>query len=190
MSYSTFIASIASQYHAAVEMLAQSLAKCPEPMWHSDHPQGRFWHVAYHALFFTQLYLQESVENFVAWEKHREDYESLRELYDKSSLLDYLAICKQQVDERLSNIDLDAPSGFDWLPFSKFELQIYSIRHIQQHAGELMERLGQQNIALNWVSERPRPPSTLPKPTRSINLLAKKRRGVLSQNPRPLKGSR
>jgi hypothetical protein len=166
MSYSTFIASIASQYHAALEMLAQSLVKCPESLWNSDHPQGRFWHVAYHALFYTHLYLQTRAEDFVAWEKHHEEYESLRELYDKPSLLEYLAMCKKQVDERLAETDLDAPSGFHWLPFNKFELQIYSIRHIQQHAGELMERLGQQNIALDWVSERPKPPSALPKPTR------------------------
>ncbi|MEZ4615731.1 MAG: hypothetical protein R2867_09500 [Caldilineaceae bacterium] len=33
----------------------------------------------------------------------------------------------------LAQTDLSAPSGFSWLPFTKFELQIYSIRHLQQH---------------------------------------------------------
>jgi hypothetical protein len=46
---------------------------------------------------------------------------------------------------------LDAASGFDWLPFTKFELQLYSIRHIQQHVGELMERLGERAMEIDWV---------------------------------------
>ncbi|MCB9122287.1 MAG: hypothetical protein H6640_21400 [Caldilineaceae bacterium] len=48
--------------------------------------------------------------------------------------------------------DLSAPSGFDWLPMNKLELQIYSMRHLQQHAGELMERLGSRaGIDVPWV---------------------------------------
>jgi hypothetical protein len=35
---------------------------------------------------------------------------------------------------------------------NKFELQIYTIRHLQQHSGELMERLGSRaNISVDWV---------------------------------------
>ena len=44
-------------------------------------------------------------------------------------------------------------NGFDWLPMNKAELQIYTIRHLQQHAGEtLMERLGSRaGIDVDWV---------------------------------------
>ena len=46
--------------------------------------------------------------------------------------------------------------GFYWLPFNKLELQFYNIRHIQQHTGELYERLGtRENIELDWVSIQP-----------------------------------
>ncbi len=38
---------------------------------------------------------------------------------------------------------LDADSGFYWLPFNKFELQLYNIRHIQHHTGQLTDRLRQ-----------------------------------------------
>ena len=37
---------------------------------------------------------------------------------------------------------------------NKFELQLYNIRHIQQHAGELYERLSKYDLKLNWASER------------------------------------
>jgi hypothetical protein len=67
-------------------------------------------------------------------------------------MLEYLAFCQRQVDERVPQVDLEAASGFDWLPFNKFELQLYTIRHIQQHTGELMERLGTRAGAeIRWV---------------------------------------
>jgi hypothetical protein len=53
-------------------------------------------------------------------------------------------------------LDLEAESGFNWLPFDKLELQIYNIRHIQQHTGELYERLGTSgSIELSWVGMKP-----------------------------------
>jgi hypothetical protein len=49
-------------------------------------------------------------------------------------------------------LDLAAESGFYWLPFDKAELQIYNIRHLQQDAGELMERLGSRaGLDVEWV---------------------------------------
>jgi hypothetical protein len=70
-------------------------------------------------------------------------------------VLDYLVFCQQQVVERVPQLDLEASSGFDWLPFGKLELQFYTIRHIQQHTGELMERLGTRaNVQLDWVGTK------------------------------------
>lgn len=67
-------------------------------------------------------------------------------------MLEYLDICKHEVMERVPRLDLESESGFYWLNFNKLELQIYSIRHVQQHAGELMERLGAgADIEINWV---------------------------------------
>jgi len=60
------------------------------------------------------------------------------------------------VRKRLPQTDLEAESGFYWLPFNKLELQFYNIRHIQQHTGELYERLGTRaNIELDWVGMQP-----------------------------------
>ena len=54
--------------------------------------------------------------------------------------------------ERVPQLDLEAESGFGWLPFGKLELQFYNIRHLQQHTGELMERLGTRaHVDVDWV---------------------------------------
>ena len=48
-------------------------------------------------------------------------------------------------------MNLEAESGFDWLAFNKLELQFYNIRHLQQHVGELCERLGMGKVDVDWV---------------------------------------
>ena len=147
--------SIIAQYHAALEMLKQAIVACPEPLWHSPGERSTFWQVAYHALFYTHLYLQESEQTFRPWPSHRAEYlldhERPAEPPAKALVLEYLAFCQRQAAERVADVALDAASGFDWIPFSKFELQLYTIRHIQQHIGELMERLGTQGIETDWI---------------------------------------
>jgi hypothetical protein len=156
---------IISQYQSALEMLKQAITRCPESLWNSPGDKTKFWHIAYHALFYTHLYLQESEQSFVPWSKHRNEYQFLGQVpwpphappqigepYDKASLLEYLAFCQRQVADRVPQLDLQAASGFDWLPFGKLELQFYTIRHMQQHTGELMERLGTRaNVEIDWV---------------------------------------
>lgn len=160
---------IGSQYQAALEMLKQAIAKCPDALWNNPADSVAFWRIAYHALFFTHLYLQPTEKEFTSWAKHRQDYElmgppawapdqipQIGEPYTRAEVLEYLDLCRQQVDTRTRQLDLDGPSGFEWLPFGKLELQFYTIRHIQQHAGELMERLGSRaGIDVNWVGSVP-----------------------------------
>jgi hypothetical protein len=51
---------------------------------------------------------------------------------------------------------LEAESGFYWLPFDKLELQFYNIRYLQQHTGELCERLGAHGeLQVQWVGMKP-----------------------------------
>ncbi len=48
-------------------------------------------------------------------------------------------------------MDLDAASGWEDLQMSRFELMLYSLRHLQHHFGELMERLYvRAGIELDW----------------------------------------
>jgi hypothetical protein len=159
---------IRSQFHAALAMLRQTIERCPDSLWIEPTPTQPFWHIAYHTLFYTHLYLQPTEADFSPWTHHRKDIQSLgkppwsprqqpsaEEVYTKTQVLDYLAFCAKEVDAQIPALDLEAASGFHWLPFSKLELQIYSIRHLQQHNGELDERLGQQGIEVNWVGRGP-----------------------------------
>jgi hypothetical protein len=141
---------IQSQYLAALEMLKQVIVKCPETLWDAPGNQEKFWKKSYHALFYAHLYLQKAEKDFVPWEKHRDPDGEVP--FTKDEVLAYLSFVQNQVLACVPATDLEAESGFYWLPFNKLELQLYNIRHIQHHTGELYERLGtNENIELGWI---------------------------------------
>jgi hypothetical protein len=156
---------IQSQFLAALEMLKQAVIRCPDSLWNAAQDRNKSWHVAYHALFYTHLYLQDTEKDFKPWESHRDEYQfmgqvpwpphsppKIGEAYTREEILAYLAFVQGQVRERLPALDLEAASGFGWQPFGKLELQFYNLRHLQQHTAELYERLGARaGIDLDWI---------------------------------------
>lgn len=156
---------IRSQYLAGLAMLQQAVEQCPGKLWNLPEDKNKFWHVAYHALFFTHLYLHPSEKHFQPWIKHRSDYESMGPLpwapdvvpkidtpYTQSQILGFISYCQMKVDEFVPTLDFDMGSGFSWLPFGKLELQLYNLRHLMLHTGELCERLGNRAcVEVGWV---------------------------------------
>lgn len=157
--------SIARQYRASLAMLSEAVELCPEALWLSEDHTNRFWHIAWHAAFYTHLYLQASESEFHPWPKHRRDSQYLgarpgspqgsariMEPYTKNEVREYLEFCRAEVEARVPALDLAASSGFDWLPFNKLEVQFYNIRHIQHHAGQLADRLrNRARVGVAWV---------------------------------------
>jgi DinB superfamily len=157
---------IKSQFNAALDMLQQTIVKCPDSLWLDATAPNHFWHVAYHTLFFLHLYLQPRVQDFVAWPKHIREIENLSappwapddkpqigEPYSCQDVLEYLEFCRGEIDRQITALDFEQPSGFHWLPFSKMELQFYNLRHLHQHIGELSGRLlTEARLTIDWVA--------------------------------------
>jgi len=151
------------QYRASLEMLEGAVRQCPDPLWYAG-TRNRFWHVAYHALFYTHFYLQKSDKDFVPWPRHRPDSQYLGprpgdpeplkavEPYTKDEVLEYHQFCQAELAKRLPQLDMEAPSGFGWLPFSTLEVQMYSLRHLAHHTGQLIGRLrSAEDVGVSWV---------------------------------------
>jgi hypothetical protein len=151
---------IKSQYRASLAMLRDAITKCPDSLWEDASYSNPFWRVAYHALIYTHFYLSQTEADFIPWEKHKDGMQLMgptapdAKAYSKKEVLTYLVLCLEQVEEQVDALDLDAESGFHWLPFNKLELQFYNIRHIMLHTGELCERLGAHGeIEVGWVGK-------------------------------------
>lgn len=150
------------QYHAALDMLRGAVEACPDHVWIGGVQPRSFWRLTYHTLFFTHLYLQVKEADFVAWERHRDEVESDQDRerldatpYTRAEILDYWAIVDGMVDSQLDKIDLSSPDcGIPWYSIPKLDHVILNLRHIQEHAGQLRDRLLQEGIDQKWVTKR------------------------------------
>ncbi len=148
------------QYHAAHDMLKGAIVECPDAIWIGGVPPRSFWRLAYHTLFYTHLYLQIRDEEFVCWELHRDEVESDQESerldaapYSKEEILAYWELVEAMVGTQLDKINLNSPeSGFRWYKIPKLDHIILNIRHIQEHAGQLLDRLFEAGIDQKWVT--------------------------------------
>ena len=139
-----------SQYLAALAMLKQAIVKCPPEAWDNPQDKDKFWFVAYHTLRYAHLYLKAQDKGFPRWEAR--GYSKQGTPFSKEEILERLALVEQDVVEQIPLMDLNGKSGYAWIPTNKLELQFDNIRHIQQHTGELYERLSAHRVKLPWVS--------------------------------------
>ena len=144
-----------TQYQAGLDMLEAAVRACPDDAWDSDAHVNRFWHIAYHALFYVHLYLFQSLSERSPWSGHREGAQNLGQEvgpYSRDSILEYLAFCRDHARSRIAKLDLTAESGFPWLTFGPVERLAYNLRHLQHHTGQLSERIRQDTgNGVRWV---------------------------------------
>ncbi len=153
---------IRQQFHAATDMLANAIEACPDSVW-SGEGRGAFWYVAFHVLFFLDLYLSPEGES----QFHPPPPFGLGELeanvvlperaYEKDELLGYLEHCRRKLDAVMRGMTEVWAAGSCPFPYRKMsngELLLYNMRHVQHHAAQLNLLLRQAtNSAPDWVSK-------------------------------------
>ena len=155
------------QFARAIDDLEEAIRSCPDSLWRARlwnvSPEStdqslfrfpefsEFWYVAYHALFWVDLYLTGAEEGFVPpppfllIEQH-EDGPVPERPYAKEEHLDYLAHCRaecQATIEGLTDEDAVRICSFAWGEVPFVELLLYTMRHVQEHAGQLNLTVGQ-----------------------------------------------
>jgi hypothetical protein len=173
----TFRTALWRQFGAAIDMLENALLACPASLWRerlwSDPPPlelppqfAEFWYVTFHALVWLDLYLSGLPEEEFAppapfAQGVLDSQEALPERpYTREELHAYLVSTRQKCHTQLLALT-DAQARriveYPWSegqPISYLELQLYKLRHVQEHAAQLSMFLGQHAIpdeALDWV---------------------------------------
>ena len=168
------------QFGAAIDMLENALVACPTPLWKErlwrdppDHPLpsgfppefAQFWYIAYHTLFWLDLYLSGSREEDFAppapflWTE-LDPAVSPERPYTKEELHAYLAATRRKCHAQLLALTDERARQAVEYPWAEgqavsfLELQLYNMRHVQEHAAQLNLFLGQNGIsgASDWVS--------------------------------------
>jgi hypothetical protein len=165
------------QFGAAIDMLDHALITCPaalweEPLWRVPPDQtlppelAEFWYIAYHTLFWLDLYLTAAREEeftppapFTRTELDPAGVVPTR-VYTKEELRSYLTALRQKCRTRLLTLTDEQArqtSEYPWIrgqTISYLELQIYTMRHVQEHAAQLSLFLGQRAVpdVPDWVA--------------------------------------
>jgi hypothetical protein len=157
-----------AQFGAAIAMFENAVRACPDELWtgvlsraDAERPDlSQFWYIAYHTLFFLDYYLSPERENFMppapfTLSEFDESGELPPRVYRRDELLDYLEHCWTSFRATMQALNEETAARrckLPWLDAGNFELHIYNMRHVQEHAAQLSLFLG-QHMAHNpgWV---------------------------------------
>ncbi len=149
------------QFGAAIDMFDDAISLCPDHLWtavlwkDSDDVQyGQVWFVAYHTLFWLDLYLSGYSDGFAPPAPFIRG-KLPEKPYTKDQIRTYLDHCRrkcQSTIETLTDEQARRRCTFDWVEASFLEMQVYNMRHVQEHAAQLSLLLGQHDVpGLDWV---------------------------------------
>lgn len=162
----TFKRLIASQFEASLCTLAHGIERCPDELWNARVAKYPFCQVAFHTLFFADFYLGPDADSFPRQPFHLAtpilfgDYEQLQDrepvsLYERSQITSYLDFCRSKAAATIASeteMILNAPANFARRNFTRAEMHVYNIRHIQHHAAQLILRLRlDSNVDIPWI---------------------------------------
>jgi len=153
------------QFEAALAMLKQCIERCPADLWESKVVEMTVRQIAYHTLYFVDLYLSASENDFPLRDVHHLGGDEREPVVspglDQAATLAYLAICLEKLRSTLAcetEETLGGRSGFSWCKFNRAEMHVYNLRHVQHHTGQLSSHLRRfvpecrGRSELRWVS--------------------------------------
>lgn len=152
---------IEEQLGAAIDMLENAIEACPEKLWSDRSEKVEYWYIAYHTLFFLDLYISGTLEGFsppAPFTLSELDPAGIipEQPYTKEELQNYLNYNRRKAKltiEGLTEERAREKCSFEWLKeVNRLDLIFTSIRHVQHHTAQLNLILRQQiNSAPRWV---------------------------------------
>lgn len=170
-------AMIARQFAAAIQMLRLAIEACPEELWDDRSEGSPFWHLAYHALFYTDLYLSTDEKAFQPMPFHEAkthflpgDYQQFAGIvgtpetaYRRERLLEYADHCLGKLEVTFGALTDERTRercGFWWYELNVGEFLLNNLRHAQHHAGQLALLLRRRaEIGIDWLGTKDNEPA-------------------------------
>ncbi|MBS1557014.1 MAG: DinB family protein [Bacteroidetes bacterium] len=140
-------------------MLENAINMCPDEHWDTS---TKFWHTAYHCIFWTDYYLSNDPSKFeppkpFSFSEFDPTGKKVDRTYSKTEVLGYLEYCRQKAIRLISGLTVEKLNDRwinDYKNFSQLEILFYNVRHIQHHSAQLNLLLRQTiNKAPTWVSQ-------------------------------------
>jgi len=167
-------AALREQYHAGLNMLGQCIDRCPDEIWTSGRHPRTFWRIAFHAVYFTHVYLVQNEDTFTPWPGRRDEFPEMWQrpwslepyelpeetaVYSRQEMRSYVSFVDDLVNPTVETLDLETEdSGFSWYEHvSKLSHELLNLRHLQGHVGQLSELLMAHDIDIDWITKDSEP---------------------------------
>ena len=147
------------QFGASIDMLENAIQRCPAKLWDTEK---KFWHIAYHCLFYLDYYLTLEPDSFsppspFTLSEFDPNGAMPHRTYTKEELISYLKHGKKKCHHVIAGLNTKK-AGARWVnaykDYSVFEILLYNMRHVQHHAAQLNLLLRQEiDDAPRWVSQ-------------------------------------
>lgn len=148
------------QFGAAIDMLENAMAACPDKLWSDRSLKPEFWYVAFHTLFWLDFNLSDSPEGFsppAPFGLEEMDPAGIipERPYTKDELRAYLEYGRKKCRARIEALTEEQAEEcwvFGSADLAVGELLLFNMRHVQHHAGQLNLMLRQAiDSAPRWV---------------------------------------
>ncbi len=147
-------ASVASQVGAALDMLENAIRACPESLWGDTSRNPQFWYLAYHVIFYTDVYLSDGDKDFQPPPPYTlSEFDPAgpmpERVYSKHEMLAYLEHGRRKLHGLMSQFTEERARErleFGSIKGTRLETLLYNLRHIQHHAAQL-------NLLLRLVTD-------------------------------------
>lgn len=139
-------------------MLENAVAECPDSLWNDS---SQFWYKAYHCIFFLDYYLSEDADNFMppkpfTLSEFNPDGEMPERVYSKEELITYINFCREKCRKLISALseeNLKKRFKNQYMDYSRLEIILDNMRHVQHHTGQLNLLIRNSgDIPPDWVS--------------------------------------
>ncbi len=143
-----------NQYNKCLNILSEAIKNYSEDLWYDNkNYKSPAWQIAYHGLFFANIYCSATESGIKSWPKSKDDYHFfhnkpwppfeeiiINEPYTKDEMLEFLEFVKSNIPEYLLDMQPEERCWPHWYDENQLEFHINNIRHIQHHIAEIIER--------------------------------------------------
>ncbi len=148
------------QFGASIDSIKQCIELCPEALWSDRSREPQYWYLAFHTIFWLDLYMEENGESYRPPEPF-----GLEELdpagllpprvYSKQELLDFLSRAREKARRKLLELTEESsrkPYHYGNTHITVAEKFLYNMRHCQHHAAQMNLIMRQAvDSAPGWV---------------------------------------
>ena len=151
---------LANQYENAFTMLKGVIEETTDDTWsYTDDVKEAAWHIAYHVVYYANIYCSPSEEAVKRWKRQSNDCHFLgatpwppherfvpKETYSKADIVEFIDFVLGAIPEYLEGLEPEKPCWPHWYKQNQFEFHLNNLRHIQHHTAQLIERNGGTSV--------------------------------------------